>query len=202
MSAFRTALDEALAGLPRPVSADARARMEQHWHLVSTWNARVNLTAISDETQAAWRHYRDSLQALPLLPPGPLVDMGSGAGFPGVPLAIVEPERAVTLVEPRRKRVSFLQVAVARLGLANIRVLEGSHTDPPDANYAAVVTRATFSAEKEILECMEWARPGGLVIAYRSDPTGIPGSALYPYQILHFSRVLEVWTKPTAAEAD
>ncbi len=196
-SPFLTALRQACADLPE-VRDTHLVLMEEHWEQVKRWNARVNLTAITDDVDAAYNHYRDSLEGLQLLPPGPIADLGSGAGYPGIPLAIVQNDRPVTLVEPRRKRASFLETAVARLGLTNLTVLHAASTDAPDQQYAAVVTRATFSAADEIADCMGWVRPGGPVIAYRSEPTGNPGTTLHPYEIRERARVLELWTKPGA----
>ena len=193
-SPFLDALAAATADLTLP--AGALERRAEHWALVKAWNARVNLTSITDDVEAAWRHYRDSLEGLRVLPPGAIVDLGTGPGYPGIPLALASPERTFTLVEPRRKRVSFLEVALARLDLANARSLYGSSTDRPDRAYAAVLTRATFSAAEEIAECLAWVEPGGIVIAYRSDPSGLPGTRLHRYAIRNHARVLEIWTKP------
>ncbi len=190
---------EALRDAPVALPDAAIDQLVRHWELVKTWNARVNLTSILDDEEAAWRHYRDSVEALPLLPPGAVVDLGSGAGFPGVPLAVAAPDRAFTLVEPRRKRVSFLEVALARAGIANARVVCGASTDGPDRLYAAAVTRATFSSAEEIAACLDWVAPGGPVIAYRSEPTGLAGTRVHPYRLRDLDRVLEIWTRPGAS---
>jgi 16S rRNA (guanine527-N7)-methyltransferase len=195
-SPFLEALRGAVAGLPTAVSETALLLMDEHWQLVKRWNERVNLTAVTDDTDAAYNHYRDSLEGLRILPPGPIVDIGSGAGFPGVPLAIVDHDRAVTLVEPRRKRASFLEAAVARLGLTNLKVVNASSSDLPETPFAAAVTRATFSAAEELNECLAWLVPGGPLIAYRSEPTGNNGTQLHPYEVRGRPRVLEVWTRP------
>jgi 16S rRNA (guanine527-N7)-methyltransferase len=189
-----TALTTALSDLSLPDAAVEQLAV--HWQLVKTWNERVNLTSILDDVEAAWRHYRDSLEGQAVLPDGAIVDLGSGAGFPGLPLAVASPERTFTLVEPRRKRVSFLEVAVARLRLDNVRVLYGSSTDPADRAYAAAVTRATFSAQEELEDCLAWVEPGAPVIAYRSEPLGLGGTRLHPYKIRDVDRVLEIWTRP------
>lgn len=191
---IRAALEQALADLP--VGRDPRVLdlLARHWELVSTWNTRVNLTAIEDATEAAWLHYRDSLEALAVLVPGTLVDLGSGAGYPGVPLAIAAPERRVTLVEPRRKRVSFLQTVVARLGLANVTVLEGRSDDTPPAQFANVVTRATFAETRDLVACQKWLAPGGRVVAFRTAASGEASAQVHAYRLQDEARVLELWT--------
>lgn len=146
--------------------------MVQHWQLVKTWNARSNLTAIVADKQAAWLHYYDSLAALLRLQDGPVVDFGSGAGFPGVPLAIMRPQWQFTLVEPRRKRVSFLELACARLGLTNVRVLMGRLEDKLDIStqhqYTHAVTRATFSDKNLLQAASSWLKPQGTLLIYCS----------------------------------
>ncbi len=195
-SRFADALGRDLESLGLSLEPAKVALLEQHWELVKAWNARVNLTSILDDATAAERHYADSLAALPVLPPGPIVDIGSGAGFPGLPLAVAEPERPVLLLEPRRKRASFLETAAARLGLTNIQVRTGRHADAPTERFAAAVTRATFSDPKELAACLAWVKPGGLLIAWRSSETGDRAARQHPYQLGNQARVLEIWCSP------
>ncbi len=194
-STFHGRLVAALVDLKVSLTDAQLAQLEAHWRLVLAWNARTNLTAITDDAQGALMHYRDSLEAIPVLPSGAVVDLGSGAGYPGVPLAIAEPERQVTLVEPRAKRASFLKVVAARLGLPNVRVLQGSSQDEPDRLYAAAVSRATFSSTADLTDCLRWVVSGGLLVAFRSEPTGAPGSNVHRYELAGQPRVLEIWRR-------
>jgi len=95
------------------------------------WNRRFNLTAITDRQGVLVRHFLDSLSCLKALPPSQLaagarvIDVGSGAGFPGVPLKIVCPEMRLTLLEATRKKVSFLSHVVDVLGLTDVEVVHG-----------------------------------------------------------------------------
>jgi 16S rRNA (guanine527-N7)-methyltransferase len=193
---IRQALVTALEDLA--IGKDDRALdlLSRHWDLVSAWNERVNLTAIDDALDAAWLHYRDSLEALAALVPGGITDIGSGAGYPGIPLAIAEPERQVTLVEPRRKRVSFLETVAARLGLGNVRVIEGRSEDTPKVLTANVVSRATFSDLRDLRACLKWVAPGGQLIAFRSDPSGDSAAHAHPYRLGDETRLLEIWDVP------
>jgi 16S rRNA (guanine527-N7)-methyltransferase len=190
------ALKTALADLSMGSDARVIGLLGRHWELVSSWNARVNLTSIEDASEVAWLHYRDSLEALQVLVPGAITDLGSGAGYPGIPLAIAEPSRRVTLVEPRRKRASFLETVAARLGLDNVRVLEARSDDSPDELSANVVTRATFSDAHELRACQKWAAPGGRLIAFRSDPSGDPTARAHLYRLRDEVRLLEIWDVP------
>lgn len=192
---FENALRTALREYRDLLSEEAIARMCAHWRLVEQWGTRLNLTSIRDPELAAWRHYRDSAEALRVLHTGPWVDMGSGAGFPGIPLAILRPDVAITLVEPRRKRVSFLKTVVSELTLENVTVHEGRSTDPPLEAFEAVVTRATFSKTADLRQLLEWCRPGGHVIALRKESSGTSGSRLYSYDLNGDRRIMEVWTR-------
>ena len=169
-------------------------KLAEHWRLVCEWNARTNLTAIRETTEAAWLHYRDSLEALSVLPAGSVADIGSGGGFPGIPIAAADPTRRVTLVEPRRKRASFLSVAVARLGLVNTEVLTMRAEDQPPERSNAVVTRATFSDPIQIQNCLSWVAPGGALISFRSDPGDLEPDEVHWYQLRNDRRCLLIWT--------
>lgn len=186
-------LQSAFADLQSFADGAALERMAAHWNLLQKWAPRMNLTSIRGAEDAAWKHYRDSVAPIRVLSVGPWVDIGSGAGFPGLPLAIIRPQVLVTLVEPRKKRVSFLRAAIAELGLENVSVREGRSTDGPDKRYAAVVTRATFSEGSALRELTEWCAPGGQVVALRREPSGEGGARIYSYQLRGERRVMEVW---------
>lgn len=93
--------------------------------LLSFWGARLNLTAIHNEELVVRRHFIDSLSVVPLLSrDGGLADIGSGAGFPGIPIKLAVPEKPVYLVEPRRKRANFLRQVARELKLTGLHVVE------------------------------------------------------------------------------
>lgn len=195
-SDFVRALHTALATTRLDAITGLTERLEAHWTLLCRWSARLNLTAVDDPETAAWVHYRDSLEALPLLPAGPIVDIGSGAGFPGLVLAAAEPDRQVTLVEPRRKRASFLRTAAAATSLTNVAVLEARADAAPEQPFAAALTRATFSSYAELEPCLRWLTPGGSLIAYRSEPLSEPAASdLHSYDLRGSRRVLQIWRR-------
>lgn len=124
------------------LAAGAIAAFCAHFALVLKWNATHNLTRVTDPEDAAVRHYLDC--ALPLLgrpAPTRFCDIGSGAGYPGLVAAVLWPEAEAILVEPARKRASFLQVAAGALGLRRVRVVPPGPITAP-----RVLSRATFSA--------------------------------------------------------
>jgi 16S rRNA (guanine527-N7)-methyltransferase len=99
----------------------ADAQLVRYCELVRRWSDRIDLVAEGDLGRFRIRHIDDSLRALPLLeslPPGPVIDVGSGAGLPGIPLAIRSPDRLVRLLEPRMKRAAFLEEVIRELDLS------------------------------------------------------------------------------------
>lgn len=112
--------------LKREISETNLKKFSTYEDLLKTWNSRFNLTAIKDENDVLVKHYIDSIYPLAFvdIPDGStLVDMGSGAGFPGVPLAIMLPNVKITLVESNKKKVSFLEELKKVLSLDNVTVL-------------------------------------------------------------------------------
>jgi len=107
------------------VTADAArdARLATYTDLLLRWNATINLVSARTAAEVENRHVADSLQLLPLLPPaGPVADLGSGAGLPGLVLAAALPEREVHLVESDRRKCAFLIDAAGRMGLARVTI--------------------------------------------------------------------------------
>ena len=143
--------------------------MYRHWQLMLKWNARTNLTAIRKDSEALLKHYADSVVMVNILPPsGSVLDVGSGGGFPGIPLAIVRPDLTWRLLEPRQKRVSFLKATVARLGLKNVEVIAARSDETPTSTSDLAVTRATFSDVDGARTVLNWLRPDGALYALRS----------------------------------
>jgi len=119
---FSDLLRERLAGLAELSPAQAAA-LEAHYRLLVKWNRVLNLTSIDKVVDVVERHYCESVVAGVELPSGSwtVVDVGSGAGFPGVPIAIMRPECRITLVESHQRKAVFLKEGTR--GLANVRVL-------------------------------------------------------------------------------
>ncbi len=127
------------------------------------------------ERERLWeRHILNSAAIAELVPDGArIADVGSGAGLPGIPLAIARPAVSVVLVEPLLRRTTFLSEAVAALGLANVSVVRGRAEDPVvRAEYGemdAVVSRAVAALDKLARWCLPLVRPGGEMLALKGD---------------------------------
>lgn len=150
---------------PPPLAPEAAARLDSFVELLLRWNNRINLVADRDAAAIRTRHVADSLQLLPLLPPGdgPVGDLGSGGGFPGLVLAIAS-DRPFHLVESDRRKAAFLTEAAARLGLARVRVhpvrIEAVALPP----LAAVTARALAPLAELLPHAARLLAPGGVAV--------------------------------------
>jgi 16S rRNA (guanine527-N7)-methyltransferase len=139
------------------------------------WNQEVNLTSITAPDDIQIRHFLDSLSILAVLPPGPadVVDVGTGAGFPGLPLKIVRPELRLTLVEATGKKAAFCQMMVEQLGLTDVTVLNTRAEDlGQDSDHRERYDWALARAVAELPVLAEYllplARVGGHALAQKS----------------------------------
>ncbi len=127
------------------------------------WGARTNLVGSTGPAALA-RHVEDSLAAAGHLPSGARVaDLGSGAGFPGIPLALRRPDLRIHLVEIRERRVNFLRHVTRELGLTRVAVLRERLEDPPDEPYAYALIRAVAPPEESVRIALPWIVPDGEV---------------------------------------
>jgi 16S rRNA (guanine527-N7)-methyltransferase len=127
--ALQTRLADGLAGIHVELSAGARTRLLAYLDLLARWNRAYNLTAVRDAAEMVPRHLLDSLAVLPFVHGATLADVGSGAGLPGIPLAIARPDLGITLIESNGKKARFLREAVRTLPLPNVSVREARVQD-------------------------------------------------------------------------
>lgn len=137
---FRELLRQKLAGVASLTSQQMVA-MEEHYRLLVRWNRVVNLTSIEDPAEVIERHYCESIFLAAHLPSGPLrlADLGSGGGFPGLPIAVLRPDCIVTLVEVHRRKAVFLREASRRL--PNVHVLPARFEDISEPPFDRAVSR-------------------------------------------------------------
>lgn len=176
--------------------------------LLLKWNETYNLTAITDEKEIRIKHFEDSLSPLPFLPDNcRLLDIGSGAGFPGIPLKIKRPDLEIVLLDSQRKRIAFCEAAIRELRLKNISAIHGRAEDKKIQNdlglFDVVISRATFSLEKFLELTLPFAQEKGIAIAMKgpeAETTKISGWNLiknFPYELSQGmgKRVLYIFQK-------
>lgn len=138
-----TQLTQGLTTLGIDLPAETREKLLAYLALLQKWNKTFSLTALRDPSQAVSHHLLDSLAILPYVTFDSLLDVGSGGGQPGIPLAIVRPELRVTLLDSNSKKTAFLQQAAIELGLKNIAVHCGRVEQyQPATPFEAIVSRA------------------------------------------------------------
>jgi len=134
--------------------------------LLLKWNKTYNLTALRDPEQAISYHLLDSLAILPHIGAGPLLDVGSGGGLPGIPLAIARPELSVGMVDTVQKKVSFLQQASIELGLKNVTV-HHARVEEMQGQYAQISSRAFGDLGLFVSLTRHLLAPGGRWLAMK-----------------------------------
>jgi 16S rRNA (guanine527-N7)-methyltransferase len=163
------ALDRGLGELALPLPAGARERLLDYMALLVKWNRTYNLTAIRDPRAMVAHHLLDSLAVVPHLPLAAgarIADAGSGAGLPGIPLAIARPDWRIALAEASQKKAAFLRQAAIELDLRNLEVHEGRvEAWRPQPLFDAVISRAFAALAEFIAACRHLLAPAGLLAA-------------------------------------
>lgn len=174
-SEYARELDRALAALSVDLDPAARAAIDGQVRLLLAWNAAINLTAITELAAVARLHVADSLAALVVLRAGPhatVLDLGSGGGFPGLPLAAALPATRVLLVESVAKKAAFLEAARRAVGLAD-RVsvattrMESLRPAGQDAGWDIVTARAVGALDELVELSLPVLAIGGRLVAWK-----------------------------------
>ncbi len=174
--------------------------------LLLTWNSRFNLTSIKSPTLIIRLHFIDSLAIAPFISPsGRLMDVGSGAGFPGIPLKIISPKKEVILVEPQRKKANFMREVIRTLKIDGMEVIEerAEKIDPRMIGlFSEVVTRALGSPDLFLRISFPLLSTGGRsVIMHGPTGAGLFGSKKLRHTSVGFSeRRLEHYDLPIGGE--
>ncbi len=149
------ALEQGLETLGIECPLEVQGRLLDYVRLLAKWNRVYNLTAVRAPQEMVTRHLLDSLAVLPhlrALQPKRVLDVGTGGGLPGIPLALLAPQTAFVLLDSNSKKTRFVQQAVVELGLGNVEVVHArAEQYHPDTPFDVVVSRA-FSSLREMVE--------------------------------------------------
>lgn len=159
-------LSEGLAALGLDLPAAAQQQLLAFRDLLLKWNRTYNLTALRDPEQAISHHLLDSLAILPHVGPGPLLDVGSGGGLPGIPLAIARSQLAVSMVDTVQKKATFLQQAAIELDLKNVSA-HHARVEEMHGQYAQISSRAFAEIGLFISLTRHLLAPGGRWLAMK-----------------------------------
>jgi 16S rRNA (guanine527-N7)-methyltransferase len=181
-------LRRGIAGMGLTLPDAAADQLARYLGLLIKWNRVYNLTAIHDESKLVSHHVLDCLAVVAHLPEGTVVDVGSGAGLPGIPIAIACPGLEVGLLDSNHKKAAFLQQAVGELGLANTRVIvERAEIYRPLRLFDAVVSRAFSDLADFVRLAGHLCAPHGVMIAMKG---------LYPHE--EIAQVPSCWQVETS----
>lgn len=164
------ALDRGLEEMAIRLAPEMRDQLLDYIALLVKWNRTYNLTAIRDPLAMVAHHLLDSLAVLPHLPAAAhrVADAGSGAGLPGIPLAVARPQWQVVLAESNQKKAAFLRQAAIELKLANIEVHEGRvEAWRPRQLFDVVISRAFAALQDFLAACRHLVAPGGVLAAMK-----------------------------------
>jgi 16S rRNA (guanine527-N7)-methyltransferase len=179
--------------LATPLSQPQLKLISMYIDMLLKWNERINLTAVRDPDEIVTRHFGESLFAAQQLFPSPtgqgcrVLDLGSGAGFPGLPIALWNPDLPVTLIESNQKKATFLREVVRSLQLPNVEVFAGRAEEFPAASGDLVIMRAVERFQSALKLAAKLVAPGGrLALLIGQDQTAKARDLLPVFQ----------WRKP------
>lgn len=172
---WKTLLENGATALGLGLDASQTQSFYVHMREMQHWNRRINLTAINDPGEIAVKHFLDALAPSGLVPDqARLLDVGSGAGFPGIPLKIIRPRCHLTLIDSARKRVNFLRHVIRQLELEQVAVHHGriesfARSPVNESQFDIVVSRA-FARTAELVRMVQPLLLGGAALMVWKGP--------------------------------
>ncbi|WP_022668654.1 16S rRNA (guanine(527)-N(7))-methyltransferase RsmG [Desulfospira joergensenii] len=172
---FEKHLEQGIRDINLDLTDHQISLISAHARELTLWNKKINLTAITGPLDMAEKHFIDALAIYRFLGPGKrILDMGTGGGFPGIPLKILCPALEFSLVDASRKKINFLRHTIRTLGLEKIQALhsraEDLHHDPEHAGkYDMVISRGFAHLEKFVGLARPFLRPGGIIYAMKGS---------------------------------
>jgi len=161
-------LANGLQSLDCKLADDIQASLVQYLVLLDKWNKTYNLTAVRDIRQMVSHHLLDSLSVNPYLHGQHVLDVGTGAGLPGIPLALANPDKQFVLLDSAMKRTRFVIQAVGELGLTNVQVRQTRVEDyKPEQLFDTIISRAFTAMDDFVLATQHLCQADGLLLAMK-----------------------------------
>ena len=170
MEACRTLLESGLTALNLPYTPEQIEKLLAFIKLIAKWNKAYNLTAVRNNEDMARLHILDSLAILPYIEGKRVIDIGTGAGLPGIPLAIFLPEVEFVLLDSNAKKTRFVQQVILELKLKNVSVIHSRAEDyQPELGFDIVTTRAFSSLPDMVKMTAHLLNPNGVILAMKGQ---------------------------------
>jgi len=161
-------IEDGLSALQLGDAPELSRMLLNYLELLAKWNRVYNLTAVREPEEMVSRHLMDSLVVLPFVGAGRVLDVGTGAGLPGLVLAMARPGQQFVLLDSSGKKTRFVEHAVTRLGLHNVQVIKARAEDHEDAEGFEVVLSRAFSSVADFIRVAgRLARAGGRLLAMK-----------------------------------
>lgn len=187
-------LDEGLKKAGLECGDLAQQQLLQYLDILMLWNKTINLTAINEPVDMVEKHLLDSLAVQPFLKGARILDVGTGAGLPGIPLALLDPHRHYTLLDSRSKKMRFLFDVKTRLGMNNIELVQSRVEQyQPDPGFDTIVSRAFSSLDDFTRLAGHCLNQGGRMLAMKAHTTEQELSAVGKPYIVAAVHPLPVW---------
>ncbi|ROQ19143.1 16S rRNA m(7)G-527 methyltransferase [Gallaecimonas pentaromativorans] len=190
---LRKRLDQLLAETSLEVTGHQRELLVKLVEQLDKWNKAYNLTSVRDPLDMVAKHIVDSLVVSPYLPSGAIIDVGTGPGLPGLPLAIINPDKTFVLLDSLGKRIRFIRQTCHELGISNVTAIQSRVEEhQPEQPYAAVVSRAFASIQDMLSWCGHLTDHRGAFLAMKglypeeelnALPENIEVRAVYPLAV-------------------
>ncbi len=172
-------LEEACLRLGVKIDESQISQFFKYMELLISWNEKINLTAITEKNEILLKHFADSVSLIPFtdVRNKDVIDVGTGAGFPGIPIKIAEPSAKVTLLDSLNKRVNFLREVVSELSLADVKCIhsraeEGGKKPEFRERFDVCVSRAVANLAVLSEYCMPFVKVGGVFVSLKGPNAG------------------------------
>jgi 16S rRNA (guanine527-N7)-methyltransferase len=167
---LRTELEALLTQTELTVTEQQASQLIQLVELLVKWNKAYNLTSVRDPSQMLVKHILDSIVVSPYLQGNSFIDVGTGPGLPGLPLAILNPDKQFVLLDSLGKRLRFIRQAILSLGLKNVEIIQSRVEEyQPEVGFDCVLSRAFASLEDMLSWCYHLPNEGGYFLALKGQ---------------------------------